>query len=411
MALSRSRHRSLAEFVPGTPIPGGYQIVRRIAKGGMSWVFEGTHAESGRRVAIKILHDSHRRERSLTRRFANEARAAMQLRSPHVVVIEAVGELDIGVPYIVMEFLEGADLYHVLRDAGWRLPVETTLYVIDQVIDALEVAHARGIIHRDIKPENVYLLSAPDGLLVKVVDFGLSHLPHDASHSGLTKTGTTVGTPQYMPVEQLRGTKDLDARVDVYAIGVLIYELLSGRCPYEGNDARDVMLRAAKGPPPPLSTHRPDLSPGLLVAVDAAMARNREDRCPSVSALRELLRPHWSGTRPDFNQRQDHDPSSMSEPATLRKAIAKRTAGGIVPVGPPVATVVKLASEQAEDSSPPVAPSSLQRHAPTRPNAGLVIAAAIAIIVLAIGITCMVVDTMRGTRANPRAPELGASRP
>lgn len=402
MALRRTRQRSLADLQPGTSIPGGYEIVRRIAKGGMSWVFEGTHGGTGRRVAIKILHDSHRGDRSLSRRFINEARAAMQLRSPHVVVIEAVGELDLGLPYIVMEFLEGADLYQVLRDAGWRLPVETTLYVIDQVIDALAVAHAHGILHRDIKPENVYLLSAPQGLQVKVLDFGLSHMPSSASHSGLTKTGTTVGTPQYMPIEQLRGTKDLDARVDVYAVGVLMYELLSGRCPYEGNDARDVMLRAAKGPPPPLSAHRPDLPAGLLTAVDTAMARKREDRCASVSALRELLRSHWSGSRPDFSK-PDDERSSMSEPETLRKGIARRTAEGAPPVGPPVATVLALVGESAEPSAPPSAPSQSRRPQGTS-NAGLFIAAVIAIIVLAIGITCMVVDSVRGTRANPRVP-------
>lgn len=377
----RQKIRSPRHLTPGVEVQG-YRIVRKIAVGGTAWVFEATHIESNRRVAMKVLNDQYRGEPCIVKRFANEARAAMSLDSPHIVSIETVGTLSQGLPFLVMEYLDGVDLYHALQSAGWRMTVEHTLYIVDQVARALEVAHERGIIHRDIKPENIFLLDTPQGMLAKVLDFGLSRVPRAGSFSALTRTGTTVGTPHYMALEQLRGDRTLDARADVYSLGVLTYELLSGHCPFEGDDLHDVMLRAAREKAPPLSDHRPDLPAGLLKAVAHAMERNRDNRCPSARAFREAIRPFWSGVTPNFDTAPAAEPSqTVNVPDTSNVPHPDN------PAAPQAAATPKPIL------TPPHSPS---RRRPQKPRA-TVAAVVLALSVLALGLTCFVVDTMRGT--------------
>jgi serine/threonine-protein kinase len=362
----------------------GYRIVRKIAVGGTAWVFEATHIESNRRVAMKVLNDQYRGEPCIVKRFANEARAAMSLDSPHIVAIETVGTLSQGLPYLVMEYLDGVDLYHALQSAGWRLTVEHALYIVDQVARALEIAHERGIVHRDIKPENIFLLDTPQGMLAKVLDFGLSRVPRAGSFSALTRTGTTVGTPHYMALEQLRGDRTIDARADVYSLGVLTYELLSGHCPFEGDDLHDVMLRAARDQAPPLSNHRPDLPAGLLKAVAHAMQRDRDKRCPSARAFREAIRPFWSGETPNF------EPAHPANAPTLDIAPTQTSNVPSPPKLVPSEAAAPKPLHTARDNHPQASPR------PQKPRA-TVAAVLLALSVLALGITCFVVDTVRGT--------------
>lgn len=378
-----SRVRSPGQLQPGVILRGGYRIERKVAAGGTAWVFEARHIESDRRVAVKVLNDQYRGEPNVVKRFTNEARAAMALDSPHIVKVEAVGRLHDGLPFLVMEYLEGADLYHVLAESGWRLPTESALYIVDQVARALEVAHEKGIIHRDIKPENIFVLDRPGGPLAKVVDFGLSRVPADGSHSKLTRTGMTVGTPHYMALEQLRGDKSIDGRADVYALGVLTYELLSGRCPFEGDDPREVMLRAARDEPPPLTTYRPDLPQGLIEAIAYAMRRDRSKRCPSAAAFREALRPYWSGVMPDFESSAttpSEPPANIDPPPPQQPSL---------PPELPLATSTPLPTS----SSPPPSPVPRKPHRPVGTFAAIMIAA----LVLALGLTCFIVDAVRGT--------------
>ena len=375
----------------------GYRIVRKLAVGGTAWVFEGRHIESDRRVAIKVLNDQYRGDACIVKRFANEARAAMTLESPHIVAIETVGTLSAGLPFLVMEYLKGMDLYHVLEKSGWRLPLEDALHLVDQVAQALEVAHAHGIVHRDIKPENVFILQTEQGVLAKVLDFGLSRVPRAGDVSSLTRTGTTVGTPHYMALEQLRGDRTIDGRADIYSLGVLTYELLSGHCPFEGPDLHDVMLRAARDEAPPLRTHRPDLPDGLLAAIAHAMERDRNKRCPSARAFRDAIRPFWSGnglnTEP-AGQDEVSESAAPSEPAISVELV--------VPVEPAVAAEPAVpaslgATERATGTPIPMAHPSA-RPRPYQHNQ-LTTAAAVffAVLLLSIGLACFLVDAYRGT--------------
>jgi eukaryotic-like serine/threonine-protein kinase len=406
MATNRKvRIRSPQQLKPGVELRGGYRIVRKVAVGGTAWVFEATHVASNRRVAIKVLNDQYRGEPNIVKRFANEARAAMSLDSPHVVRIEAVGRLSEGLPFLAMEYLDGSDLYHVLKDAGWRMPVERALYIVDQVARALEAAHAQGIIHRDIKPENIFLLETPEGELAKVVDFGLSRVPSAGSFSGLTKTGTTVGTPHYMALEQLRGDKTIDGRADVYALGVLTYELLSGHCPFEGDDPHDVMVRAARDEAPPLSQHCPELPAGLLAAIARAMERDRNNRCPTAGAFREAIRPYWSGAMPAFGTSSAEAVGDVqlddAEPATTTTPLP-----AVLPAASQLPPAQELHENRAPASSPP--PAAMRTPLPVPANQSLAVpsghgptatvaAILLAALVLALGLTCFIVDTVRGT--------------
>ncbi len=394
---TKVRIRSPQQLKPGVELRGGYRIVRRIAVGGTAWVFEAKHVPSGRRVAIKVLNDHYRSDPNIVKRFANEARAAMVVDSPHVVKIEEVGRLSGGLAYLVIEYLDGADLYQVLEAAGWRLPVEKALYVVDQVARALEVAHEHDVVHRDIKPENIFLLDTPEGLLVKVVDFGLSKVPRTGSISKLTKTGTTVGTPHYMPLEQLRGEEGIDGRADVYALGVLTFELLSGHCPFEGDDPQEVMLRAARERAPSLSVFRPDLPPGLIAAVTWAMQRRREERCPSARDFREAVWPFWSGDAPTFG-RKPSEPTATAKSATPSEPPAPPGSTPPLTSDPPPARPEMVTTPPDTVRTPLPARSPERRgHRPAHRPLATIAAVLLATLVLAVGLTCFIVDTVRGT--------------
>jgi serine/threonine-protein kinase len=369
-------------------------------------VFEGRHIESDRRVAIKVLNDQYRGDACIVKRFANEARAAMTLESPHIVSIETVGTLSAGLPFLVMEYLDGLDLYHVLENAGWRMSVEDALQLVDQVAQALEVAHAHGIVHRDIKPENVFVLQTEQGVLAKVLDFGLSRVPRAGDISSLTRTGTTVGTPHYMALEQLRGDRTIDGRADVYSLGVLTYELLSGHCPFEGTDLHEVMVRAAREVAPPLRTHRPDLPEGLLAAVAHAMERDRNKRCPSARAFRDAIRPFWSGEgiiEPAGQQEASEPPvppvpvarAAPSDPAIPIDFVV--SAESVAAVERAVPAPSPGPTERATETPIPLGRSTA-RPRPYQ-HSQLTTAAAVffAVLLLSIGLACFLVDTYRGT--------------
>jgi serine/threonine-protein kinase len=288
----------MAEIHPGEVIDRRYQVSRLIGSGGMASVFEVQDLTSGRRCAMKVLHRQMLLHPVIPQRFLREARAASVLDTPFAVKVEGTGNMADGSPYIVMELLEGLPLHTVIERQGPRFEAERALYLADQIAQGLADAHAHGIIHRDLKPENIFVIPTPQGDLVKVVDFGISKIFSGDDGVKLTQTGVTVGTPQYMPVEQLRGTKDLDGRVDVYALGVVLYEMLAGLRPYDGFTYEEVILKVASTTAPSLGTYRADLPPGLVGVVDRAMARNRAERIGSMAQLRQEMAPFWSGRSP-----------------------------------------------------------------------------------------------------------------
>jgi serine/threonine-protein kinase len=294
-----------------------YRIVRLLGEGGMGSVYEARHELIGRRVAIKFLHPALTLHSEMLMRFRREAQAAGKLESENIAAVTDFGESEDGAPYIVMEFLAGEDLSRLLQRSG-PLPVSRVVDLLLQACRGLAAAHDQGIVHRDLKPENLFVVRHGDGSdLIKVLDFGIAKLQlPDAASS--TRTGATMGTPYYMPREQARGQKDLDARADVYALGVIMYELLSGQKPFLGDGYNEILFRILTTIAPPLGTLRPDLPPELVALVEHAMAPEPAERISSVrelsAGLCRLVPPRDSQPAVGAPVRVAFDPSTSPAP-------------------------------------------------------------------------------------------------
>jgi serine/threonine-protein kinase len=279
------------EMAPGTVVDGRYKVVRTIGQGGNGMVYEVEHARTGRKLALKALLDE-----TGFARLEQEARAASLMKNGHTAKIV---DMEPGGPtgaYMVMELLEGQSLRGLLDDAG-QLPLELTVNIALQVCECLHEAHGLGIIHRDLKPENVYLCASPwpGQYDVKVLDFGVMKIADGGGaipKSSLTRTGSTVGTPYYMSLEQLRNSSAVDARADVYSLGVVLYECLSGRKPYQADTIGDLVYALCSGPPTHLSRLRPDLPSEVADIVMRTLSANREDRPTSMIELAVALLAH-----------------------------------------------------------------------------------------------------------------------
>ncbi|WP_437832467.1 serine/threonine-protein kinase [Sorangium sp. So ce1153] len=279
----------------GTLIAGRYRVNRLLAKGAMGAVVAATHVEIGELRAIKLLLPATAADPEMCERFLREARIAARLKSDHVVKVHEIGELAGGLPFMVMEFLAGLDL-RVIRKQRGPLPLEeATLYVI-QACDALAEAHAIGLVHRDVKPANLFLTHAGDGApCIKVLDFGISKVSRAASlgvSEMQTSTGQMLGTPHYMPPEQMRGQRDVDARADIWAIGSLLYVLLTGRYPMHARSVQTVSLVLGGTFVPPLpSKVRRGLTPAIDPIIMRCLERDRDRRWPDVAELALALSP------------------------------------------------------------------------------------------------------------------------
>jgi eukaryotic-like serine/threonine-protein kinase len=276
----------------GDVLAGKYRVERVLGVGGMGVVVAARHLELNELRAIKFLLPEARRNPEALERFVREARAVVRLKNPHVVRIHDVGRFDGGEPYIVMEHLEGEDLKSIL-DRGEPLAPGPAVDIVLQALEAMAEAHAAGIIHRDLKPANLFLARADDdALLVKVLDFGISKLI-ESNDEGMemTTTHALMGSPYYMSPEQMMSTRDVDARTDIWSIGVVLYQLLTGRVPFRGrNIAAQCALLLQRDPPPP-SKHAPHLSPELDRAVLKFLSREPGDRYANVEVAAEALVP------------------------------------------------------------------------------------------------------------------------
>ena len=291
-----------------------YVIVRPLGRGGMGAVYEARHAHLERRVAIKFLLPELAANPEALRRFENEAKAAGRLEHPNLVAVTDVGRTADGAPYLVMEYLDGEDCARLLRRLG-PLPVPRAVDIIAQACRGLAVAHRSGIVHRDLKPENLFVTDAGDGCdLLKVLDFGIAKLRGTEAGAG-TKTGATFGTPHYMSPEQARGAADLDERTDVWSLGVVLYELLTGRKPFEGDQFLEVVHRILGGEAQPLASVRPGLPPRLVAVAERAMARDLALRFPSVTSLAEALGP-LTGRTPGAGRVAGPGEATLPTPAT-----------------------------------------------------------------------------------------------
>ena len=279
----------------GDILVGKYRIDKVLGVGGMGVVVAAHHVQLDERVAIKFMLLHALLNRDAVGRFAREARAAVKIKSEHVCRVSDVGTLENGAPYMVMEHLEGIDLAAWLQQRG-ALPVEQAVDFVLQACEAIAEAHTLGIIHRDLKPANLFVIRRPDGVLsIKVLDFGISKTTGVAgSGSDMTQTSTIMGSPLYMSPEQMQSSKDVDPRADLWALGVILYELLSAQLPFAAETMPELVLKVVSAPPTPLRQHRPDVPFELEQVIGRCLEKDRTRRFEGVGALASSLLPFCS---------------------------------------------------------------------------------------------------------------------
>jgi serine/threonine-protein kinase len=277
----------------GQVLAGKYRIERVLGAGGMGVVVAAQHLQLDTRVAIKFLLPGTLRNPDAEARFAREARAAVRITNEHVARVLDVGTLETGSPYIVMEFLEGTDLAAHLRSQG-QLSIEEAVEDVLQTCEALAEAHGLGIVHRDLKPANLFCIRRRDGLpWIKVLDFGISKVLSEdpSSGGGITQSAVVMGSPLYMSPEQMRSSRQADARSDIWSLGVVLYELLAGRPPFRGESLADMILNVATLPVPSLREARQDCPAKLEQAVVKCLEKDPANRFADVAGLAVALLP------------------------------------------------------------------------------------------------------------------------
>jgi serine/threonine-protein kinase len=324
----------------GDVLAGRYVVERVLAVGGMGTVVAARHAQLGHKVALKFLtiRDPSAKEAAIkesVQRFLVEAKAAARLKSEHVVHVSDVGTLDTGTPYMVMEFLEGSDLGDVLDREG-HLPMEVAVEYILQACEGLAEAHAARIVHRDLKPQNLFRSQRPDGSpLIKVLDFGVSKaLAEDVRTQGaVTSTDAVFGSPLYMSPEQMVSATRADQRSDLWSMAVVLYELLSGRLPFEAESMAGLCVAIANQPPRKLLGDVPDLPPELEAVLEKCLEKNPDHRYQNVAELATDL--------------------SLFAPMHARAHIERiqRLIGGVPPSTPSFSSLSKITSSPQSSRS------------------------------------------------------------
>jgi serine/threonine protein kinase/formylglycine-generating enzyme required for sulfatase activity len=277
----------------GRLLAGRYKIVQKIGEGGMGSVYKAIHSKMDRICAIKTLTALSADNEAAVARFNREAKNSSRIDSPHAITIYDFGEAENGLLYLAMEFIDGKQLSDILELEG-VLPVERVIHMTEQIAEALTAAHALGIIHRDLKPDNIMVTHKADNTdYVKVLDFGIAKTMADDGAENVTKTGFVLGTPAYMSPEQLTG-ESLDARSDVYSLAIIVYEMLSGQLPFEGDNIQAKMIKRLMSDPIRLRDIMPSITDSVERAVMSGLVRDREQRTPSVQAFASSLSDAYS---------------------------------------------------------------------------------------------------------------------
>jgi serine/threonine-protein kinase len=278
----------------GDLLAGKYRIERVLGVGGMGVIVAAQHLQLEEKVAIKFLLPTALEHPEAVSRFLREAKAAVRIKSEHVARVSDVGMLDNGSPYMVMEYLDGYDLAQWLRQNG-PLSTEQAVEFILQALEAIADAHGLGIVHRDLKPGNLFCVRRSDGLLsIKVLDFGISKVSlktPTAPQFDMTAPATIMGSPLYMSPEQMRSARDVDTRTDIWSLGVILYELLTGNPPFNGETISEVCVKTAASPPTPIRQSRPEIPVELETVILKCLAKDREDRYANVAELASALAP------------------------------------------------------------------------------------------------------------------------
>jgi serine/threonine-protein kinase len=286
---------------PGDIVMDRYRVDRVLGVGGMGIVLAATHIALQKRVAIKFMLASTTAAGEQYERFLREARASVRLKSEHVARVSDVGTMESGAPYMVMEYLDGRDLAAILADQG-PFPIPEAIDYVLQACEAVGEAHAAGIVHRDLKPANLFLTTDAGGVdCVKVLDFGISKAAD--SELALTKEATVLGSPLYMSPEQMKASKDADARSDIWSLGVLLYELIAGTTPFHADQMQALCARVFLGEPTPIATFRADVPPGLEAAILQCLEKDRTRRWRNVGELAAVIAPFGSARASGYAER------------------------------------------------------------------------------------------------------------
>ena len=275
----------------GSTLAGKYRIDARLNEGGMGTVYRATHVLMEKTVAIKVLRPSLAADEKIVARFSREARAASRISHPNALSVTDFGEDENGIVFLVMEFLSGRTLKQVIRDDG-PLPLLRVVEIIRQVGDALHVAHQQGVVHRDLKSDNIMLVDTMAGDHAKVLDFGIAKINEPDGKpdtGGLTAPNLVIGTPQYMSPEQCSQTGEIDARSDIYSLGVILYEMLVGHVPFTADSPTMVMMKHLQEPVPSVLDERSDVPPTVARVIARAMAKLPANRYQTIAELIEDL--------------------------------------------------------------------------------------------------------------------------
>jgi serine/threonine-protein kinase len=335
----------------GQVINNKYRLVRTIGDGGMGSVYEARHEVLGTTVALKFLHPELSRRQGLVQRFLQEARVSAQIKSPHVVGVVDVDQTSTGQAFIVMEFIEGKTLqtlYEELYHAGQRLSYADALEYAMQMLDGVDAAHRAGVVHRDLKPDNVMITRGPKGeTLLKLLDFGIAKLKVTGQlDRGLTRPGVIMGTPEYMAPEQAYSADAVDARADIFSLGVMIFEMLAGRRPVGGDEPQQIASAYITGQIDKLAELAPHVPPELAAVVHKAMAGTPEGRYGSVAELRAALEPFAVAVRA---------PSVLATPAPtgITPAPAASPAPMMTPPSGQAGSAIPKTLPPTDDGPPP----------------------------------------------------------
>jgi serine/threonine-protein kinase len=400
-------------------IVGNYKVLEKIAQGGMGDVYLAEHPVIGRKAALKVIHPQHARNVDVVARFVNEASALSRIGHDHIVGVMDFGRTPEGDFYFIMEYLDGRSLADVIVAEAPFAPARA-LELALQISDALTAAHAQGIIHRDLKPENVFLVArGKQSEFVKVLDFGLAKLLHDdGAATQKTRAGAVMGTSYYMSPEQCEGAKTIDGRTDIYALGVVLFEMLTGKLPFGGDNEQEVILKQMTLPAPPARSLVPDVPRALDAIVRRALAKAPAERFPNMMAFGEaLLSP---GTYvPTFAERTENDaqdvvraarPMSRAEITRIRSSAPPASSSppaSTPPSSPPASKTPspRLSSSPRLPSSPPAAaapaPSAPALRKRRRADSFALLAALTSLTISAVGTIWLVRSRAPAPAVNP----------